>query len=376
MNNGILSKNTIPLVKPHFDKEEILMLEKTLESGWIAQGPMCLDLENKIKDYLKTPYAITTSNCTASLYIALRALNIGCGDEVIVSDFSYPATGIAVMQTGATPRFADVYINTYNIKRKSTIGLINDSTRAIIPVHTFGNPCNMGDIIEISKKYEIPIIEDAACALGSSYGNKKIGTIGKIGCFSLHARKGITTGEGGIIVTSDKNIYDFMRKYSSFGVEQTFGRKRIPTFNHEGFNFKMSDVNAAIGIAQLKKIDTIIDRKREIAKLYDDLIGDIELISPQRESAGGKHIYQSFVMYVFGNTRDNLIQFLQKNGIESTIGTYAQHAQPIFKTHDNCEISEELFKHTISIPIYYSMKDEQVHYISDKIHDFFEVSCH
>lgn len=372
MSEYISPANRIPLVKPFFDNNEIEMINKTLNSGWVAQGPMCLEFENKLKEYLKTKYVTTTSNCTSALYIALLALGVGNGDEVIVSDFSYPATGMSVMQSGARPRFADVYANTYNITRKSLENLITDKTRAIIPVHTFGNPCNMETIMEISKKYDIPIIEDAACALGASYKNKKLGTIGKIGCFSLHARKGITTGEGGIIATNDKTTYEFINKYRSFGVEQTFGRDQIPTFKQYGFNFKMSDIAAAIGIAQLEKIDRIITRKKEIAKLYTDILGDIELLFPQSRTAGGTHIYQSFVMYVFGNYRNNLIQFLHKNGIESTIGTYAQHAQAVFNTTDICDISKELFDNTIAIPIYYSMTDEQVHYISDIIHNFFD----
>lgn len=366
-----LKINKIPLIKPYFDNKEIEMVDKTLQSGWVAQGPMCNEFEKRIKNYLHTTYAITTSNCTASLYMALKSLWVERGDEVIVSDFSYPATGIAVTHCGATPRFADVCEDTYNINPESIKKLINDKTRAIIAVHAFGNPCRMEEIEHIAKINEIPLIEDAACALGSKYNNKSVGIFGDVGCFSLHARKGITTGEGGITVTKHKVLYSFMRRYVSFGVEQTFGRKAIPIFDHDGFNFKMSDINAAIGISQLEKIDGIICRKREIAHLYQDLLDDIDEFTPQLETPRGFHNYQSFVSTVTNVNRDSLIHFLERESIESTLGTYAQHVQPIFNTNDTPTTSKKLFDTTIAIPIYYSMTDESVHLVSDAIHKFF-----
>jgi dTDP-4-amino-4,6-dideoxygalactose transaminase len=194
--------------------------------------------------------------------------------------------------------------------------------------------------------------------------------LGDTGCFSFHARKGITTGEGGAITTAYHEVYDFVKRYATFGVGKTVGRKEIPTFSDIGFNYKMSDITAAIGVAQIKKLRDIIKRKTELAKIYTDLIESKYMYTPQFETPGGHHAYQSYIV-TCGNRRDKLIAHLQKNGIESTIGTYAQHIQPVFQSKDKCVTSHRLFKETISLPIYYDLTEEQIHYIVDLMH-----TCH
>lgn len=357
--------NKIPLAKPYFTNDERIEVDKVLSSGWVSQGNECGIFENMIKDMLNVPYVISVSNCTSALHLSLLALGIDNGDEVIVADFSYPATGLAVLHAGGTPRFCDVDLLTYNIKKFER--MITPHTKAVIPVHTFGNPCEIVEIVNTAKSMGLHVIEDAACAFGAKYYNKYIGTWGDIGCFSFHARKGITTGEGGVVVTHNKDLADTVRKLSTFGVGLTKDRVEIPSFEKCGYNYKMSDISAAIGVAQIKKLPEIIKRKKDLAKIYDDLlISKTSLLS--QSNSDGKHIYQSYVAATNGKKeRDNLINFLRMNDIESTIGTYAQHIQPVFKTKDVCRVSKYLFDTTIALPMYYELSEDNIYRVVDVI---------
>jgi dTDP-4-amino-4,6-dideoxygalactose transaminase len=293
-------------------------------------------------------------------------MGIKPGDEVIVSDFSFPATGLSVLHAGATPVFCDVDINTYNIRHESIEKHITNKTKAIIPVHTFGNPCKMDLILEIARENGLFVIEDAACAFGSKYRDKCVGTFGDIGCFSFHARKGITTGEGGMVVTENDDIAKTIRKISMFGVEPAYNRKTIPSFKVVGYNYKMSDIAASIGIAQLKKLPEIIERRNQLSKIYRELLNEKKVIKPQTTTPYSNRIYQSFV----GITpdRDRMITHLKKSGIESGIGTYAQHCNPVFMSPKKNLNSESLYRKTISLPLYHDLKESEIHIIVEEIH--------
>jgi len=197
------NKLKIPLLRPYFDSEELSEISKVLDSGWVSQGPKVKEFEDKIAKYLGVKYAIAVTNCTSALHLALLSTGVKEGDEVFVADYTFPATGHAVLYCGAKPIFVDVDLKTYNFNPKSIKEKITDKTKAIIPVHTFGQPAEMDKIMEIAEDYNLKVIEDAACALGAKYKNKFAGTIGDIGCLSFHARKGITTGEGGMVVTNE-----------------------------------------------------------------------------------------------------------------------------------------------------------------------------
>lgn len=194
----------IPLLRPYFDSEELAEIKRVLDSGWVSQGPKVKEFEDKITEYLGVKYAIAVTNCTSALHLALLSIGVKGGDEVLVADFTFPATGHAVLYCGAKPVFIDIDLKTYNIDPVLIEDKITDKTKAIIPVHTFGQPAEMDEIIEIAEDYNLKVIEDAACALGAKYKNKFAGTIGDTGCFSFHARKGVTTGEGGMVVTDKK----------------------------------------------------------------------------------------------------------------------------------------------------------------------------
>jgi dTDP-4-amino-4,6-dideoxygalactose transaminase len=352
----------IPLFKPYFDLEEIEEIKKVLDSGWVSQGPEVKEFEDKVANYLGVKYAIAVTNCTAALHLALLGIDIKNDDEVLVADFTFPATGHSVLYCGARPVFIDADIKTYNIDPELIEEKITDKTKAIIPVHTFGQPAEMDTIMKIAKHHDLKVIEDAACALGSKYKGKYAGTIGNAGCFSFHARKGITTGEGGMVVTDNKDMAEKIRHLSVFGMTSTpnkidTNKFTIPEFTDVGYNYKMSDITAAVGVAQLKKLDKIIERKMQLAKYWDEKLQEMEFINPPHVNKNVKHIYQSYVSIVDKKiNRNKLIEMLIKKGIQTQIGTYASHIQPVYDFRGKCPNSLEIFNRTLALPMYYILE--------------------
>lgn len=363
-NNKTIPK--VPLAKPYFDSDELDEIRSVLDSGWVSQGPKVKEFEDKAAEYLGVKYAIAVTNCTAALHLSLLSVGIKEEDEVLVADYTFPATGHSVLYCRAKPVFVDVDSRTYNIDSSLIEDKITDKTKAIIPVHTFGQPAEMDEIMDIAKDHNLKVIEDAACAFGAKYKNNFVGTIGDIGCFSFHARKGITTGEGGMAVTNDRNLADFIRNLSIFGATSAWDREKsneftIPEFTKVGYNYKMSDVTAAIGVAQLRKLDKIIVRKRELARYWDEKLQEINFIESPYVSDNVKHVYQSYVVLVDKRiNRNNMIETLLKNGIQTQIGTYASHAQPVYNSNDRCPISLDIFKRSLALPMYYQMKEEDI----------------
>lgn len=355
----------IPLLRPYFDSEEIEEVQKVLDSGWVSQGPKVKEFENKVEEYLCVRYAVAVTNCTAALHLSLLSLDIGKSNEVLVGDYTFPATGHAVLYCGATPIFVDIDSKTYNINPELIEEKITEKTKVIIPVHTFGQSSDMGKIIKIANQYDLRIIEDAACAFGSKYKDEFVGTLGDIGCFSFHARKGITTGEGGMVVTNDKKLAEKIRQLSVFGMQTAWDREQssfiIPTFTDIGYNFKMSDITAAIGVAQLRKLDKIIEKKGELAKYYDEKLREIELIESPFVSKDVKHVYQSYVALLDKSIdRNKLIEKLGEVGIQTQIGTYASHIQPVYHSKDTCPNSLDVFNRALALPMYYDLTDKNI----------------
>jgi perosamine synthetase len=356
---------TIPLLRPYFDKEEIAELSRVLESGWVAQGPKGKEFEQKVLELIGTGNAVALANCTCALHLALLSLGIKKGDEVLVADYTYPATGHSVVYCGAKPVFVDVDKGTYNIDPAKMEKRITKKTKAVIPVHTFGQPAEMDEMMRVARKHDLKVIEDAACAFGAKYKGRFAGTIGDIGCFSFHARKGITTGEGGMAVTDDKALANKMRKLSVFGITSAWERETngffVPDFTELGYNYKMSDITAAVGIVQLTRLDKIIKRKRELAKYWDEKLEKMDMISPPRTSKNSLHIYQSYVALVDKKlNRNKLIERLAAKGVQAQIGTYASHIQPVYKSKDKCPNSLEIFNRALALPMYYMLKEEEI----------------
>jgi dTDP-4-amino-4,6-dideoxygalactose transaminase len=358
-------KEKIPLLKPYFDSEELEEISEVLNSCWVSQGPKVKEFEKKIESYLGVKYAIAVSNCTSALHLSLLSLGIKKDNEVLVSDYTFPATGHAVLYCDARPVFIDIDSKTYNIDIDLIEGKITEKTKAIVPVHIFGQPVNMHEIMHIAKDHNLKVIEDAACALGARYKKRFAGTFGNIGCFSFHARKGITTGEGGMVVTNDSKLEEKIRYLSVFGIQSAWDREQskfiIPTFNYLGYNYKMSDITAAVGVAQLKKLDKIIKRKQNLAKYWTDELESLEYIKAPFVNQDVKHVFQSYVGLVDKRiNRNKLIESLNRNGLQTQIGTYACHIQPVYRSNDVCPVSLDIFNRSIALPMYYRLDEEDI----------------
>jgi dTDP-4-amino-4,6-dideoxygalactose transaminase len=365
--------NFVPLSKPFFDNDETSEIKDVMDSGWVAQGPKVKEFEDNIANYLGVGYAVALSNCTAGLHLANLSMGIKPGDEVLVSDYTFPATGHSVLYCGAKPIFVDIDPKTYNIDPEKIEEKITEKTKAIIPVHTFGQSAEMDIILKIANTHHLPVIEDAACALGAMYQEKFSGTLGDVGCFSFHARKGITTGEGGMIVTNNKQIAEKIRFLSVFGMKTAWERENlseftIPEFHETGYNYKMSDITAAVGVAQLRKLQKIIDRKRALALYWNEQLESIEEIEKPFVAPNSNHIYQSYVCLVDKRIkRNSLILELLRAGVQTQIGTYASHIQPVYQSKDVCPCSLDIFNRSIALPMFYSLDESTIDHIIRKL---------
>lgn len=358
------------LNKPYTDDREIEEIKKVLSSGYLTQGPKTEEFEQLVAKLVGCKYAFATSSCTTALHLSLVALGIGPGDEVLVADFTFPATANVVVQQGATPIFVDIDLDTFTMNVEDMRKKINEKTRAIIPVHAFGCSADMNPIIETANKFNIPIIEDAACALGSTYYGVPCGNLGTMGCFSFHPRKVITTGEGGMITTNDDTLAEKIKILRSHGgVREGYWFMYVDA----GFNYRLSDIHAAIGIAQMEKLEIIIKRKRELASTLKDLLSDIpEIILPKEPTWSG-HIYQSFIIMVSDKVnRDGVITDLRLKNIETTLGTYALHDQPFFQnkygyTSGQLSNSHFSFVRSITLPLYPQMNGAELKILSSEL---------
>lgn len=357
----------IPLTRPALGKEELEAVKSAFDSGWVAgQGPRNKKLEKKFAEYIGVKYAIPVVNCTAGLHLALLALGIGPGDEVIIPDFTYPATAHAILYTGAKPVFVDVDIKTYNINPGLIEEKITPNTKAIIPVHVFGQCAEMTKIKKIAEKKGLSVVEDAACAFGSKHQGKFAGTFGDISCFSFHARKSITSGEGGIVVTDNKEYADKIKSLVNFGIQPKYydlDNFTVPIFKDLGYNYKLSDISAAILLKQIDKSQEFITQRNENANHYKELLKNMHQIQIPYTDPNNLHGYQTFMILLDDKIdRNKLIKTLMKKQIQTNIGTYSLHQQPVYKKYRIHELpnSFKLFKQGLALPMFNFMTKDQI----------------
>ena len=368
----------IPLVKPEINFKRIEKdFKKVLESGILTKGPRVKQFERIVAKYVGTKYAFATTSATTALHLSLAALGIGPKDEVLVADFTFPATANVVVQQGARPVLVDINLDNYNIDIKDLERKITKKTKAIIPVDTFGCPVDMISIMRIAKKYKLFVVEDAACALGAEYKGKKTGTLGDTGCFSFHPRKSITTGEGGMVVTNNSKLAKKMSILRDHGGVLS-KKKRFFRFEMAGFNYRMTEVQALLGIYQMKNIDKTINTKRKLAKTYSKMLSDIKGIKLPKEIPQGKHTYQSYVVLLDKKiNRNKVIKIMKKKGIETTLGTYALHTQPFFIKNYGYKVGElknsfEAYNRTLTLPFFPSITKKQINYIVENLKEIIE----
>jgi perosamine synthetase len=320
----------IRLTVPSLDETEFEAIRKVLQSGWLVQGEKVMAFEQAMAQYVGTKHAIAVSSGTAALHLALLALGVRRGDIVVTTAYSWPATANVVELCGAQPVFVDIQSDTFNLDPtclETTLQQLlatsknGKRVKAILPVHTFGQLADMPAILEIAEKFSLPVVEDAACALGAKLHGRYAGTRGVMGCFSFHPRKAITTGEGGMITTNDVGLARRLKALRNHGQDP---EASSTDFVLPGYNYRMTEFQAALGVAQMTKVEQIIATRRGLAAVYDQLLADTAITSP-RVLAGNKPVYQSYVTLLpehFAIQRDELIRCLRADGIETTIGTW------------------------------------------------------
>lgn len=358
----------IPIAEPFLGKEEEKLVVEGIRSGWISSIGKYIDqFEKEFAKFTSSKYAITTSNGTAALHLAVVASGIGPGDEVIIPSMTFVATANAVSYAGAKPIFVDSELESWNIDPEKIKEKINRRTKAIIPVHLYGHPANMGPILKVAKKYSLWVIEDAAEAHGAMYKGKKVGSMGDIGCFSFFGNKIITTGEGGMITTNNKKIADRIRFFRDHGAS----KKRRYYHPRLGFNYRMTNLQAALGLAQLKKVKKILAKKIEIAKSYkkylQQLVPEIVL---QPEASWANNVFWMYSILIpkkGKKNRDFLINELKRYGIDSRPFFFPIHKLPRYKAQDILPIADFLGHTGLNLPSSPNLEEDQVKFISNKI---------
>lgn len=391
--------SNIPVTIPYFTDDEAKAVEKALASGWVAQGPMVAKFEEAIASHEGIGYGVATTSCTSALHLAMVAKGLKAEMDAIVPAFTFVATANAVVETGATPIFVDIYRETFNINIENLEDILKSQYEkkgdsytnkktgntlwGIVPVHEFGLCCNINKVNELAKQYQIQVVEDAACALGAMVSGTHQGAFGNPSCVSFHPRKSITTGEGGMVLTDDAALAKRMKELRTHGSTVSADARHqgkgflLPEFNEAGYNYRMTDIQGAIGLEQVKKLDYIIEEKIKRAALYNKLIKEQlpELITPMVPE-GYFHTYQSYVCMLNieklgltsikegGEFRNILLQRLEDKGIATRQGTHAVHMLGYYRNtygyvpedYPNAYACDHL---SITLPLYIQMSDEE-----------------
>lgn len=361
----------IPVFRPVIGEKESEYVNDCLKENWISHdGKFNKIFEREFPKFCGAKYGISVTNGTAALHLALRALKIGKEDEVIVPDFTMASCGFAVSYCGAKPVFVDSERETWNIDVNKIEEKISDKTKAIMIVHIFGHPCEMDEVLALSGKYSLKVIEDCAEAHGAVYKGRKVGSFGDVAAFSFYANKVITTGEGGMLITNNEMIAERARWLHSLA----FDKERRYVHKEIGYNFRMTNLQAAIGLAQLERIDVIIEKKRRIARTYSSCLAGIEGITLPSEKPYVRNIYWMYGIIVekdFGMSRDLLKSELFTEGIDSRFFFTPLHSQPCFSQYNydkkDFPVSIELSQKGFYLPSGIDLTDEQIGFICSKI---------
>jgi perosamine synthetase len=365
----------IPIAKPFLGVEEAQNAYNTILTNWVTQGPRVQEFEEKFAAYTGSKYAVALSNCTTALHLAMIVAGIKEGDEVICPSMSYIATANSIKYVGAVPVFAEVVPQTYNIDVKHAERLITSKTRAILIVHQIGFAADINAFKKLCEKHNLELIEDAACAAGSEYEGKKIGSHSDLVCFSFHPRKVITTGDGGMITTNNESYYNRLKLLRQHGmsvndrVRHNSATVIIEDHLEVGYNYRLTDIQAAVGIKQLEKLDWIVGERRKIGMQYLKAFKDIDVISLPGESQILSSNVQSFSIYLKPSckiSRNDLMQTLLDLGISTRRGVMTTHRESAYK--EQCKglslpVSEDLSDRSIIIPLFVPMPQEEIDYV-------------
>jgi perosamine synthetase len=366
----------IALGQPTVGEAELAAIAEVFASGWLAgSGPTSRRFEERFAAAVGTRHALATSNCGSALHLALITLGVKPGDEVIVGDYTFPATGHSVMWTGAKPVFADVRPDIWTVDPAAVEAAITPRTVGIIAVDAFGQPADYDELRAIADKHGLFLVEDAACSAGATYKGRPAGSLADVATFSFHGRKGITAGEGGAYVTDRDDLAAHARKLHTYGVEGALTRAElshlpIPTFTELGYNYRLSDIAAAIMIAQLDRLPDLLAAKRAIAARYGELLKDHELITTPVEAPDREHPWQSYVVTLDPRVdRGAVAMELRQRGVQCTFGTYASHLQPLYGQPNPCPVSADLFARHLAVPMHANLTEAQVETVAATLID-------
>jgi perosamine synthetase len=367
----------IPLAKPDISQNEIDLVVETIRSGWLTTGPKVTEFENQLSKYLqyRAPLnSVGLNSCTSALFLSLLALEVGVGDEVLVPTWTFAATAQVVDWVGATVVLCDVEHDSLNLDLKIAESLITKKTKAIIPVHIAGYPCDMNGISRLAKKYNLKVIEDAAHAIGTKYGDQKIGNFSDVTCFSFYATKNLSMGEGGAAVSKDKELIEKIRKLSYFGINKEafkrYNREGSWVYDIESIGYKsnLDSIHAALGIVQLNKLDEMNTRRRKISSYYRDNLTDRLMFT--KDSTDHYHTYHLFPIFLpEAVDRDIFIKNLKKQNIGASVHFIPLHLHTFYskRSGNNFKVANSVFKNILSIPMCSAMSDNDVEYVANKI---------
>ncbi len=374
---------SIPITKPYFGPEEMAAVQHPLETGWVVQGPYVKQFEEKFAAFTGAPFASASTSCTTALHLAVAALRLKPGDEVIVPAFTWIATPNVVEYMGAKPVFCDVDLRTFNIDVAQVESLITPRTVGILPVHLFGLCADMEPLMRIARKHKLWVVEDAACAFGAWYNGKHAGTFGDAGCFSFHPRKSITTGEGGMVTTHRKDIDDMSRIMRDHGASRSDLNRHnsraaylLADFNVLGYNYRMTDLQGAVGCVQMDRAQFILDERTKRAHRYDDMLAEVPWLDTPITPEGYVHGYQSYVCLFKPEEpslknverlflrRNALMRALEEKGIATRQGTHAPVILGFYADKygiepadfPNAFLADQL---TLTLPLYVQMTQEE-----------------
>lgn len=364
-------KKKIFLMRPNVGEQELELVRQVLSSKYLVEGPMTREFERTVADYVGVKHGIACTSCTVGLELSLKVLGVGPGDEVIVPDFTHPATALVVLTVGAEPVLVDVDMNTCNVDAEKIEGAITDRTKVAIPVSLFGRPLDIDPINELRDKHGIHIIEDAACSLGSEIDGGKVGSLTDITVFSFHPRKIFTTGDGGLLTTDNDEWAEKINSIKRFGIAVINGETQ---FVRWGTNYRLSNILGAVALGQVRRIKEIIDDRIEKARIYDELLENLKWVRILHVKPNVKWNYQTYVVFIEKESLGNkkIVEKMRKKEIEVQIGTYALHLQPFFKNTrriGSLSNSSKLYENLLALPLHHELTYEDQKKIVEELED-------
>lgn len=373
----------VPVTRPLTGAKEQEAVASVIESGWLTQGPKVTEFEQALANYLGAQHVVATSNCTTALHLALMLLDIKPGDEVIVPSYTWIATANVVRITGAAPVFADIDLDTFNVSASTIEAVITKRTRAVMPVHQFGLPADLDRVMEVAEHYKLPVIEDAACAIGSRYKNTPIGSLGNLTCFSFHPRKVITTGEGGALVTDDSDLAARARVLLNHGASVsdlikhkagTVEALLAEEFNEVGYNYRMTNMQGALGVVQMERLEEILALRRGLARRYSEAFSNSPYIVVPHGPDFAQPNWQSYALRISDNCpapRNAIAQSLLDAGIACRPAYMACHLQPAYRELYPKLIlpnTEKALETVLILPLYPQMTEMEQQHVIDSVY--------